>query len=236
MRPVDAPDAHEFHVHSASELEKPYLHETANHFASWHLAGYSAQLPFAVGCCRMFGIFGKRGVTTNELAQQLASAFAKSALSAFDEPDTTQTSVLWAAHRGGAQSREATVREWLVFNLASYMEGCISSMGTNDVNQSLLRHFITCIAEEASALGVFDTADDFMQLGRERTQQYQSAVVSGNPGLSLQKIAHLFLETTGRSANDPALLAAAAGAFTGSVVASKAMFDTLQKEFRIDAV
>lgn len=183
----------------------------------------------------MFGIFGKRRVTTNELAPQLASAFVKSALSAFDEPDPTQTSVLWAAHRGGAQSRQATVREWLVFNLAPYMEGCISSMGRNDVNQSLLRHFISCSAEEASALGVFDTARGFRQLGRERTHQYQSSVVLGNPELSLQKIARLFLETIGRSAHDAALLAATAAAFTGRLVASKAMFDTLQNEFRIDA-
>ena len=44
---VDAPGAHEFEVHRASELDKPSLHERANQFASWHLARYLAGLPVA---------------------------------------------------------------------------------------------------------------------------------------------------------------------------------------------
>lgn len=106
-------------------------------------------------------------------------------------------------------------------------------MKQDNTHFKFVRVFIAECGRDFIKRGIFLTAEQFAQLSRDRMAAYFAALSGDNPEHQIKNVGRKFLVNVGSNPDDIAHLIDAVGSFATGSIATKSMFDNLQKTIRL---
>lgn len=175
----------------------------------------------------------KSTISCQELADILAPKFTKGTVKLFEGKKGVGLDLSWINESDKEKHRTKSLKEWVLFSLAGYVNGCRSSMKQDEIHFEFVRSFIAVCGGHLVELGVFPSEAEFEQLAKDRMSDYLNALKGGDAEKEMQIIGRKFLVNAGCEPDDIANRVVAVGAFMSNSIATKKMFDDLQKSNRI---
>jgi hypothetical protein len=138
-----------------------------------------------------------------------------------------------SSNGGGCQTDPK--KEFSLFALSAYINGCRASMREDSTHFAFVRRFVDACGGEFVKAGVFPLVSEFETLAKDRTSEYLTALSGGDADEKMQHVAKKYLLNLGCPTDDVALRIGAVGGFMNGSAATKALFDKLQDSYRFTA-
>lgn len=184
----------------------------------------------------MFPFRRKSTISCQELADILAPKFAKGTVKIFEGENGTGTGtglgLTWINESDIRKYRKESLREWVLFSLTGYINGCRSSMKQDAIHFEFIWSFITVCGSYFVEHGVFTSGMEFEQLAKERMSGYLNTLKGDDAEKEMQIIARKFLVNVRCEPDAIDNRIAAVGFFMTNSIATKKMFNDLQKSYR----
>lgn len=181
----------------------------------------------------MFSFLQKPKMSCLSLAETLAPKFTRMAIHLYDSEVEALGENSWIAESVQRTSQIASKREWVLYCLAGYINGCRASMGENDIHFRFGHLFLIICGRNLVEQSIFPTESEFEKLGQDRTAEYLGAITNDDPEGSMNRVAKAFLINAGCNANDIALRTGAALNFVNESVNTKKLFDEIKRTVRL---
>lgn len=179
--------------------------------------------------------FWKTKIKCQDLAEQLAPRFAKQILRSFEEEKKEMGEHSWTIEAGQSNTEIVVFREWALFEIAAYLNGCRSSMKQDAIHFEFVRRFIVTCGREFVEQRIFDDLSAYLELAQDRTSKYMSIFRDNDPDEAMQNVAVDFLSQLQCNTDNIASRMVLAGMFINVSALTKTMFDNIGKEFRLVA-
>jgi len=180
----------------------------------------------------MFFFRRKSTISCQEVADILVPKFAKGVVKLFEEEKGSGLGLSWINESDKGKYQKESLKEWVLFSLAGYINGCRSSMKQDAIHFEFVWSFITVCGSYFVEHGVFTSEMEFEQLAKERMSDYLNALKGDDAEKEMQIIARQFLVNIRCEPDDIANRVVAVGSFMTNSIATKKMFDDLQKSYR----
>ena len=164
----------------------------------------------------------------------MASRFVKMTINEFEEDKKSLGERSWTVESAiRNEYRTDPLKEWALFSLAGYINGCRSSMKQNAIHFEFVHSFIAFSGRDFTERGVFTTQTEYEQMGLDRTSEYFDALRDGDAEQKIKAVARKFLINVGCNPNDITTHMVAVSSFVNASIYTKKMFDDLQKSYRL---
>ena len=181
----------------------------------------------------MFFFRRKSTISSQELADTLAPRFTKTTVELFEQEKEARGEQSWTVESAKGKCRTDPLKEWVLFSLAGYINGCRSSMKQDATHFEFVRSFIAVCGRDFVARGVFTSEAEFEQLAMERMSDYMDALQDGDAEKKMQLVGRKFLVNVGCELDDISGRVGAIGSFMNESIHTKKLFDDLQKSYRV---
>ena len=172
-------------------------------------------------------------MSCRELAETLAPRFAKMTVELFEGEREARGDRSWTVESANGKCRTDPLKEWALYSLAGYIQGCRASTKNDVTYMNFARYFISESGRDFVNRGVFSTEVEFDGLTKDRVPQYLEAISDGNAEKAMQSVGRTFLLNVGCNPEDLSQRVGAVGAFMSQSINTKKLFDELQKTVRL---
>ena len=168
-----------------------------------------------------------------ELAETLAPRFTKATVNLFEAEKEARGNSSWTVEAAAGTCRTDALREWALYSLAGYIQGCRASTKNDEKYLNFARYFITQCGRDFVGRGVFSTETEFDELAKDRISSYLTAISNMDAEKAMQSVGRTFLTNVGCNPDDISQRLGAVGSFVNQSTNTKKLFDEIQKTVRL---
>ena len=168
-----------------------------------------------------------------ELAETLAPKFAKATIDLFETEREARGNSSWTVEASSGPCRTDPLREWVLYSLAGYIQGCRASTRNDEKYLAFARDFISRCGWYFVDQRVFSTETEFDELAKDRISDYLTAISNADADQAMQNVGRAFLTNVGCNPDDIAQRVGAVGSFMNQSINTKKLFDEIQKTVRL---
>ena len=181
----------------------------------------------------MFLSFLKPKITCKELAEKLAPRLVKQVIEGFEEGKRVMGDHAWMIESSNSTTEADKIGEWVLFNIAGYINGCRSSMNQDAIHFEFVRSFIFECGRCLMRRGIFVTESEYERQAMDRVTNYLNMFTGIDIDKEMHNIASAFLKNVACNQDDIASRMVVAGSFMAQSTLTKTMLDGIQKSYRI---
>ena len=176
-------------------------------------------------------LFGrKQTMTCQEFADKFAPQFTNATVKSCEEVLDQQVLI----QSDKEMDRKESLKELFLFNFVSCINGCRLSMKQDAIHFEFVRAFATECGSNLVEQDIFTSTAEFEQLAKVRLSEYLKALKSyGDENILGYELGQKFLVNVGCSPNTIGNLHFAIASFMKKSIATKEMFDDLQKSYHL---